>query len=352
MADRPDQRPPAGADLVPILFGHNAFQQLNAGCELGLFDLLAEQGPLAAAAVADALGLGRRAADILLLGTTALRLTLVEDGRYRNGPAVETAFADGTWPVLRDIVEFQARVSYAPAADYAESLRTGENVGIRRFPGDSRDLYSRLSNVPGLEELFYRCMNSWSRLSNPVLVEEVDYAKTGRVLDVGGGDAVNALALARAHPHLEITVLDRPGALEVARRNIDAAGLAGRVGTHAADIFDDDYPRGHDCVLFAHQLVIWSPEQNRRLLRKAHDAVEPGGRVLVFNAFCDDDGSGPLYAALDNVYFATLPFRDSTIYRWCEHEEWLRDAGFTDLHRITGAGWTPHGVIEGLRGAT
>ncbi|RAY12595.1 methyltransferase [Actinomadura craniellae] len=353
MTDLTVHEPPATgsdlAELVPILFGHAAFQQLNAACELGLFELLHERGPLGAAEVAEALGLGRRPAGILLLGTTALRLTAVEGGRYRTGPAVAAAFAQGSWPVLRDIVEFQARVSYLPAADFAESLRTGENAGIRHFPGDTRDLYSRLAGVPGLEELFYRCMNSWSELSNPVLVDQVDHTGTRRILDVGGGDAVNAIALARAHPQLRITVLDRPGALEPARRNIERARLADRVGTHAADIFDDPYPGGHDCVLFAHQLVIWSPEQNLRLLRKAHDAVEPGGRVLVFNAFCDDDGAGPLYAALDNVYFATLPFRDSTIYRWCEHEEWLRAAGFTGLRRVAGTGWTPHGVVEGRR---
>ncbi|MEU6485691.1 methyltransferase [Streptomyces sp. NPDC046887] len=338
--------------LVPVLFGYAAFQQLNAGCRLGLFDLLEKEGPLPAERVAEALDIERRAADVLLLGTTALGLTEVADGTYRNGSPVATAFAQGLWPVLKDIVEFQDRVSYLPAADYTESLRTGENVGIRHFPGDTKDLYTRLSGVPGLEELFYRCMHSWSALSNPVLVEGTDFAGVRRVLDVGGGDAVNAIALARAHPELRITVLDRPGALEVAERNIREAGLAERVETAAADIFTDPYPGGHDCVLFAHQLVIWSPEQNLALLRKAHQAVEPGGRVMVFNAFSDDDGAGPLYAALDNVYFTTLPFRHSTIYRWEQCEGWLREAGFTEVGRTTGTGWTPHGVVTGRRAAT
>ncbi|MGY1456689.1 methyltransferase [Streptomyces sp. SS8] len=337
--------------LVPVLFGHAAFQQLNAGCGLGLFELLDADGPLPAGKVADGLGLARRAAETLLLGTTALGLTTVEDGAYRNGPPVAAAFREGLWPVLRDIVEFQDRVSYLPAADYAESLRTGENVGIRHFPGTTRDLYTRLSGVPGLEELFYRCMHSWSRLSNPVLVERTDFSGTRRVLDVGGGDAVNAIALARAHPSLRVTVLDRAGALEVADRNVREAGLEERIDTCAADIFTDLYPGGHDCVLFAHQFVIWSPEQNLALLRKAYEAVEPGGRVLVFNAFSDDDGAGPLYAALDNVYFTTLPFRHSTIYRWQECEAWLREAGFTDVRRTTGPGWTPHGVVSGRRPA-
>jgi hypothetical protein len=69
------------------------------------------------------------------------------------------AFGNGSWPVLRHY-GFQAKISYLPAADYADSVRTGENVGIRHFPGDTRDLYTRLANTDGLEQLFYRCMNS------------------------------------------------------------------------------------------------------------------------------------------------------------------------------------------------
>ncbi|MDA0565733.1 methyltransferase domain-containing protein [Streptomonospora sp. S1-112] len=335
--------------LVPVLFGHAAFQQLNAGCQLGLFELLDAEGPLPAARVCERLGLPERSGDILLLGTTALGLTALGEDGYRNGPPVAAAFGAGLWPVLRDIVEFQDRIAYLPAADYAESLRTGTNAGIRRFPGTTADLYSRLAGVPGLEDLFYRCMHSWSRLSNPVLVERTDLSGVRRLLDVGGGDAVNAVALARAHPDLRITVMDREGALEAARRTIGRAGLADRIDTCAADIFSGAYPDGHDCVLFAHQLVIWSPEQNAALLRAAHRALPPGGLVLVFNAFADDDRSGPLYAALDNVYFTTLPFRDSTLYRWEQCEGWLREAGFTDVRRTAGAGWTPHGVVSGRR---
>ena len=342
-----DNAPLSMPDFVPILFGHAAFQQLHAASELGLFELLHRRPAAGKPAIAQQLQLSARSVDLLLLGTTSLRLTTTAAGGYRNSAVVEDLFVRGTWPVFRDIIEFQARVAYLPASDYVESLRTGENLGIRHFPGETRDLYTRLANVPGLEELFYRCMHSWSTLSNPVLVEQVDFRDVRRVLDVGGGDAVNAIALAEAHPHLRITVLDRPGALAVADERIAERGLGDRVGTRAGDIFDTAYPTGYDCVLFAHQLVIWSPEQNRALLRKAFDALEPGGRVLIFNAFSDDDGEGPLYAGLDNVYFATLPFRGSTLYPWCDYEGWLRDSGFAAHRRITGDSWTPHGVVEG-----
>lgn len=335
--------------LVPLIFGFCAFQQLRAASELQLFEYLTINGSSTCDQVATGLRLPVKSARKLLLGTTALGLTDREGDGYIPSDLVRRAIEDGTWPLIRDIIDFQQRLSYLPAMEYADSLRTGRNEGLKHLPGSGSDLYTRLEQAPELENLFLRGMHSWSELSNPVLLHQVDYGGTHALLDLGGGDAVNAIALARAHPHLRITVFDLDGVVDVARDNIRAAGLSDRVRAVAGDMFTDPLPAGHDLVLFAHQLVIWSPEQNRKLLARAYEALPPGGRVAVFNAFADDDGSGPLYTGLDNVYFATLPSEESTIYRWCEHEEWLTAAGFVDIARVESEGWTPHGVMEGRR---
>lgn len=335
--------------LVPTLFGFAAFQQLRAASELQLFEFLDQHGPATCEQVAEGLHLPARSARALLLGTTSLGLVEAGPDGHRLGEDIRNAFDDGTWALVRDIVEFQHRLAYLPATEYTESLRTGRNEGLKHVPGDGDNLYTRLEQSPELENLFFRGMTAWSELSNPVLLHQVDYRGASRVLDLGGGSAVNAIALARAHPHLEVTVFDLEGAVEVARDNVAAAGLADRVRVMAGDMFVDPLPEGHDLVLLAHQLVIWSAERNQELLSRARDALPSGGRVVVFNAFADDGGRGPLYAALDNVYFTTLPAEQSTIYEWGEHERWLTAAGFTDLTRIAADGWTPHGVLQGWR---
>lgn len=337
------------SSLVPTLFGFAAFQQLRAASELQLFEYLTLNGPSGSDEVATGLGLPPKSARTLLLGTTALGLTECADDRYTPSPTLRAAIDDGTWPHIRSIIDFQQRVSYLPAQEYTESLRTGKNIGLKHLPGSGRDLYSRLEENPELGNRFYRGMHAWSELSNPVLLHQVDYASVTRVLDVGGGDAVNAIALARAHPHLKVTVFDLEGAVEVARDNIEVAGLGDRIDVAAGDMFAEPMPHGYDLVLFAHQFVIWSPEQNMTLLKRAFEALSPGGRVVVFNAFADDDGAGPLYTALDNVYFTVLPFEESTIYRWRDHEEWLAATGFVDVTRTPNEGWTPHGVVEGRK---
>jgi tRNA A58 N-methylase Trm61 len=344
-----DASPLTTDGLVQILFGSSAFQMLNAGRNLGLFALLHRRPGLTPQEIGRELGLAERPVQILLLGTTALNLTTRQQDGYRNAELLDTLFDDRTWEIIEDLIEYEERIVRPAEVDFTESLRRNTNVGLRRIKGTGPDLYHRLSADPELEQLFYRCMRSWSRLSNPVLVEKADLTGVRRVLDVGGGDGVNAITLAQANPGVEFTVLDLPGTVEIARRRVAEHGLADRVSVRAADIFDDAYPPGHDCVLFANQMVIWSPEENVRLLRKAHAALPDGGRVLVFNAMSDDSGDGPLYAALDNVYFATLPAASSTIYRWDQYEEWFAAAGFVKPERLPGGRWTPHGVISAVK---
>ncbi|WP_281278670.1 methyltransferase [Streptomyces diacarni] len=353
--DAPAPARPAELDmdrLSLLLFGHAAFQYLNAACELKLLDLLMERGPLEATAIRTELGLAERAADILLLGCTSLGLTRKEDGRYRAAALIESLAEEGNWSKLRDTVAFEAHIVYPGQEDFVASLRENSNVGLRRIPGDHPDLYHRFSLHPRLETVFYRYMRSWSQLANAHLVAALDLRGATRLLDCGGGDAVNALALAAHHPDLEVTILEIPSSAPMTEKKISEAGLGERVSVQPCDMFADAFPGGMDCVLFAHQLVIWTPEENTALLRKAHDALAPGGRVVLFNSMSNDEGDGPVVAALDSVYFASLPAEGGMIYPWRLHEECLRAAGFTAIERVEVPGWTPHGIIVATKPGT
>jgi ubiquinone/menaquinone biosynthesis C-methylase UbiE len=336
-------------DLTPILFGASAFQQMNAACELGLFDLLKRRPDLRKEDIATELNLQPRAIDILLLGTTALRLIEKTGSVYRNSKAINDMAANGSWQIFKDVVAFEQYICYLGQFDFTESLRSNCNVGLSRVPGSGRDLYRRLSESPQLQKVFYRYMHSWSELSNPLLFSNLDLSKARKVLDVGGGDAVNSIGMVRAFPHLKVTVLELPGGAAFARRKVEEAGLSDQITIVEHDMFQGRFPEGNDCVLFSHLLVIWAPEENIRLLKSAYQALNPGGQVAIFSSISNDEGSGPLMAALDSVYFAAIPAEGGMIYAWHQYEEWLAEAGFKHLERVECGTWTPHGLICGYK---
>lgn len=337
------------AGLSQILFGHAAFQYLNAACELELFELFLTRPQLSKAEIRTALQLQDRAVDILLLGVTSLGLLKRTSDGYALSAVVAELVAGEDWPRFKATVAFEQYIVYEGQLDFTESLRTNANAGLRRVPGTGRDLYHRLTENPALEEVFYRYMRSWSELANPHLVEQLDLKQTRHLLDCGGGDGVNAIALALANPDLKVTILEIEATTPIARQRIEENGLSDRVSVVSADMFADTFPTGFDCVMFAHQLVIWTLEQNTALLRKAYDALEDGGRIVIFNSVSNDAGDGPLVAALDSVYFAALPAEGGMIYSWEQHESCLRDAGFGRVERIRCPGWTPHGILIGVK---
>jgi hypothetical protein len=285
--------PKSAASLVPVLFGHAAFQHLNAACQLGLLELLHECPGVTAAQIAERLALQPRAARILLLGTTSLNLSILLGDRYQNSSAIEDLFADGVWEIFRDLVEFEASIVYLSHSDYVESLKKNTNAGLHWFPGTEPDLYRRLEHSPRLLELFYRCMNSWSRVANAILTQSGWFDGCQHVLDVGGGDGVNALALVGAFADLRVTILDLEGAISIARQKVERSGLGFRIQVAAGDMFTMAYPDGCDCVLLANQVAIWSPTDNLRLVTRAYDALPaivlclPGGSALFFRLVTD-----------------------------------------------------------------
>lgn len=332
-------------ELGLLLFGHAAFQYLNAGCELGVFELLSGSPGLTKREIADRLNLQAQPTRCLMFGLTALKLVVKSGETYRNSSAIEKFFEDRKWKEFHDTVRFEALIVYLGQSDFVESLRQNTNVGLRHIPGKSKNLYERFGENSELQKVFYEYMSSWSRLSNPFLLEHVDFSDMRSLVDVGGGDATNAIAIAQAYPELKITLIDIPANCDVARRKIAAAGLSDRIDVAEGDMFLDDFPAGHDCFMFIHQLVIWPLDVNTSLLKRAYDALEPGGRVLIFNSMSSDAEDGPVMAALDSVYFVSIPAEGGMIYAWKEYEQCLRDAGFSKIERVEFDFWTPHGAI-------
>ena len=335
--------------LSLLLFGHAAFQYLNAGCELGVFEVLSSSPGLTKTELAARLGLQPQPARCLMFGLTALDLVVKSGDTYRNSSVIQEFFDQRKWKEFHDTVRFEALIVYLGQSDFVESLRQNTNLGLRHIPGTSKNLYERFGENSELQNVFYEYMSSWSRLSNPLLLENVDFSRMKNVVDVGGGDATNAIAVALANPELKVTLIDLPANCELARQRIAAKGLADRISVVEGDMFVDEFPAGQDCYMFIHQLVIWPLDVNTQLLKKAYDALEPGGRVLIFNSISSDAEDGPVMSALDSVYFISIPAEGGMIYAWKEYERCLKDAGFSDIRRIECDFWTPHGIIEATK---
>ncbi len=179
---------------------------------------------------------------------------------------------------------------------------------------------------PGKARRFTAAMHSVIERPAAGLAETLDLSGVRSLLDVGGGSGAVSLALAARWPHLRCVILDLPVVCGIAREYVEAAGLQDRVTAEPGDLFAETFPTGHDAVLFSQILHDWSPEAGRELLRKAHDALPPGGLCLVHEKLVDDDGRGPLANALVNLDM--LVWTEGQQYREADLRDAFSRAGF------------------------
>jgi SAM-dependent methyltransferase len=338
-------------DLTLLLFGHAAFQYLHAGSAFRIFHLLADSpGGMTAEELRARTGLAPHPMRCLLFGLSSLRLVTKSAERYINAPLVADLIATGQWSVIEDTIALEADVVYLGQADFVESLRQNSNVGLRRIPGIGRDLYHRLGENPELQTVFYKYMRSWSVMACSFLLKNVAFGQWSQIVDVGGGDGTNAIAIAQANPAVTVTVLDLPGNGAVLKARVGEAGLGARLRIVEGDMFGEPFPRDSDCFLFMHQLVIWPLETVGLLLQKAYEALRPGGAVVICSSISDDSQEGPLMAALDSVYFVSIPATRGMIYSWGDYEAALSTAGFQRIERHPFGNWTPHGALVAFKG--
>ncbi len=144
------------------------------------------------------------------------------------------------------------------------------------------------------------------------------------------------ITIAQRNPNVEVTALDWPKVLEVARENAETAGVAGRYRTIAGDAFEVNFGSGYDVVLLTNILHHFDIPACTSLLRKVAAALKPAGRAVTLEFVPNEDRvSPPVAAEFSLTMLATTPSGDA--YTFSQYEQMFSEAGFarSELHSLS-----------------
>ncbi|MEU9988192.1 methyltransferase [Streptomyces sp. NPDC048045] len=322
-------------ELWKLVYTSFRFPFLHAALRLKLFTLLKEQPGSTLEEITGALGLQERAGHVLMLGCCAFGLVRKDGDGYHNTAATDLVAGDPD-EFMPVIIRYTHEMLYRPMSWLYESLVDDTNLGLHRdlLAGSSATtLYELLAEDKNLEQVFTAMMDHQSRSVVEDLVNAVDFSSYHKVLDVGGGTGTNAIGFAQRWPHLEATILELPNVAQMANERIAESGLSERVRAVGTDIWQDEFPTSHDCVVYSRFLEIWSPEQVRTLFAKTYRALEPGGHMVIVACAQDDEETGPTHAAFMSAYVQTIASPEGRTYTPREFERWYTEAGFEPMDR-------------------
>jgi ubiquinone/menaquinone biosynthesis C-methylase UbiE len=221
----------------------------------------------------------------------------------------------------------------------AQSVRSGE-------PGIVAEL--RRGGGP-LDRIRTRAMDVYARTHAPELAARIDFSATNTLLDLGCGSGAYSFAIVERHPNVSATLLDVSEAIDEARTIAAGRGLGSRIDFIAGDALTCELGRSFDAVLVSNVLHMLGEAGSRALLRRCHDLLRPGGRIIVQGQFLDEDRSSPRWATLLNLILrAVTP--EGRNHTAAEGLAWLRDCGFAKVHRVRFSPWNANSALVGIRG--
>jgi predicted nicotinamide N-methyase len=184
---------------------------------------------------------------------------------------------------------------------------------------------------------FARAMAPMMAMPAELMAQLVDPAKDQklRVLDIAAGHGLYGIAFAKQNPQIEVTAVDWPNVLEVAKENAQAAGVADRYQIKPGSAFDVDYGTGYDLVLLTNFLHHFDKATCETLLRKVRAALADGGRAVALEFVPNDDRITPPQAASFSMQMlGGTPSGDA--YTFAELEQMAKNAGFarSEMHEL------------------
>ncbi len=293
---------------------------LFAASDLGIFRKLADLGEADLETIIAACGLDGRGGRILLDACVALELLEKRDGRYRNSPEAALFLVPGSPADLSGAIRYNRDV-YGAWGRLKEMAVSGKPVEKPE---------THLGQDEERTRTFVLAMHGRALGIGRAVVPLLDLAKSRKVLDVGGGPGTYSVLIAQAHPAIECTVIDLPAVVKTAADLIAQAGLAGRVKTLAGDYHTASFPGANEAVLFFGVLHQEKEEAIRDLLRRAYEAMAPGGLIYVLDMMTDPDRAKPKFSALFSLNMA-LTTDNGWVFSEEELERWLSEAGFRDF---------------------
>lgn len=309
------------SELLQLSGGYWSICALHAAVKLDVFTQLAD-GKLTASEIAHLTGSDPRGMAMLLDALASLELLQKTADTYSAPQST------------RDYLSRKSDNYLGYIILHHHQLMTGwNNLDQAVTSGAPSGTSSSHSDEESTRENFLMGMFNLASLAAPKIVPAIDLSGRRRLLDLGGGPGTYAIHFCRHNPSLEAVIFDLPTTRRFAEQTVAGFQLSNRITFSEGDIITDDIGSGFDVVWVSQLLHSEGPQGAAVMLKKAVQALIPGGLLLVQEFILDDTRAAPPFPALFslNMLIGTSAGQS---YSQGELTRMMDQAGVRDISRI------------------
>lgn len=303
--------------LYEIAQGGEKFILLTTAMDLNVFEFYAE--PATARDFIDTAGTDRQLTEKFLNALVAAGLLRKENAIYGNTPLASTYLMKGEPFYQGDLLGLMRRTRQERWANLGRCLKEGPLQPDK----DKKQIFDKsfiLAMAQG-------AMRGGLHRTVKIVSSLPEFPESKKLLDLGGGHGLYAIAFAQANPNLESVVFDLPTVMEAAKAYIDEYDMQGRVKTVAGDYTKDDWGNGYD-IVFASDCLYKPREDLMPVLRKIKNALNPGGIFISKHWMMDRDRTSPDTTVFFDLMVSLIGAFSGYTYSRQEAADVFADAGF------------------------
>ena len=332
---------PTPEAILQIGLGFWGSKALLSAVELGVFTVLAER-PLTSKQLMSRLGLQARGTVDWLDALVSLGLLARSGDEYANSTNAELFLDRNNPSYVGGILEMANARLYPFWGSLTDALRTGQPQNEAKM---GEDFFAALYQDRDRLRQFMHAMTGLSMGAANAIAEQFPWGRYHTVVDIGAAEGCVPVQLALRHPHLSGGGFDLPAVGSIFDEYVASFGLGDRLRFYPGDFFADPLPAA-DVLVMGHILHDWNLDEKHILLRKAYEALDDGGALIVFESIIDDDRRTNSFGLLMSVNML-IETPGGFDYSGADCRAWMAEVGFSQSHVEPLVG--PDSMVVGIK---
>ena len=322
-----------------IAFAPIIFQVARTMRDLGILDILAKnKSGLNYDEIAKKTNLTKYAIQVLCETALSANIIHIEEEKVFLS---KIGFFINSDKMTNTNMNYNHHVNYLGLFYLDESIKNERAEGLKVF-GEWETIYPALSTLPlQARKSWFDFDHMYSDSGFPEAIEILKKLNPKSILDIGGNTGKFATLLSKEYPNVDITIMDLPQQIKLAKQNIYENNLE-NISTYEANILLEEtiIPTGYDIVWMSQFLDCFKEEQIIEILKKIAYSIDEDTQICIMEPFWDRQNNQTAAYCVINTspYFTAMANGYSKMFKYSDFEKLLLKANLYVIEIIDNIG--------------